>query len=127
MIGASVWITWSIVLPLGDVTARCRALTMPAVTVRSSPNGLPIATTGSPTLTASESARASGAERLRGQVDLEQGEIGGGVGADEGRLDGLTVREADLDRLGAVDHVEVGHDVTVLVDHEAGAESPSTG
>ena len=33
---------------------------MPAVTVRSRPNGLPIATTGSPTFTSSESASESG-------------------------------------------------------------------
>ena len=33
---------------------------MPAVTVRSSPNGLPIATTASPTWTLSESASVSG-------------------------------------------------------------------
>ena len=33
---------------------------MPAVTVRSRPKGLPIATTGSPTSTASESASESG-------------------------------------------------------------------
>jgi hypothetical protein len=34
---------------------------MPAVAVRRRPNGLPIATTGSPTRTASESPNASGA------------------------------------------------------------------
>ena len=40
--------------------ARWIALTIPAVTVRSSPNGLPIATTGSPTCIASESPSGSG-------------------------------------------------------------------
>ena len=40
------------------------ALTMPAVAVRASPNGLPIATTGSPTRTAPESPNTSGV-RLR--------------------------------------------------------------
>ena len=60
LIGASVWITWSIGKLFGACTLRWSALTMPAVTVRSSPNGLPIATTGSPTWTASESASASG-------------------------------------------------------------------
>ena len=39
---------------------------MPAVTVRSSPNGLPIATTGSPTRTTSEFASASGVSALAG-------------------------------------------------------------
>ena len=45
LIAASVWITWSIVYWLGEVIWRCSALTMPAVTVRARPNGLPIATT----------------------------------------------------------------------------------
>ena len=40
--------------------ARWIALTMPAVTVRSSPNGFPIATTGSPTCMASELPSGSG-------------------------------------------------------------------
>jgi hypothetical protein len=52
--------TWSIVKPFGAVIARWIALTMPAVTVRSSPNGLPIATTESPTLIWSESPSGSG-------------------------------------------------------------------
>jgi hypothetical protein len=37
---------------------------MPAVTVRSSPNGFPIATTGSPTRRASESPNGSGVSAL---------------------------------------------------------------
>ena len=49
LIAASVWITCEIEKPLGAWIWRCRAETMPAVTVRSSPKGLPIATTGSPT------------------------------------------------------------------------------
>ena len=51
LIGASVWMTWSIVKRFGAVIRRWSALTIPAVAVRSSPNGLPIATTGSPTRT----------------------------------------------------------------------------
>ena len=39
---------------------RCSAETTPVVSVRSSPNGLPIATVGSPTRTAEESPSASG-------------------------------------------------------------------
>ena len=49
LIAASVWITWEMEKPLGAWIWRCSAETMPLVTVRSSPNGLPIATTGSPT------------------------------------------------------------------------------
>jgi len=45
---------------LGAVIARWIALTIPDVTVRSSPNGLPIATTPSPTASALESPSASG-------------------------------------------------------------------
>ena len=60
LIGASVWMTWSIVKLFGAVIRRCSALTMPDVTVRSSPNGLPIATTGSPTRTLSELPRGRG-------------------------------------------------------------------
>ena len=60
LIAASVWIESSIVKLFGDVIWRCSALTMPAVTVSSRPNGLPIATTPSPTCT-----RARVAERER--------------------------------------------------------------
>ena len=60
LIAASVWITWEIEKPLGAWIWRCSAETMPLVTVRSRPNGLPIATTGSPTWTSDESPRPSG-------------------------------------------------------------------
>ena len=65
MIGASVWITWSIGRPFGAVIVRSwTALTIPAVAVRARPKGLPIATTASPTRTRSESPSGSGV-RLR--------------------------------------------------------------
>ena len=57
---ASVWMAWSIWKPFGAWIRRCSALTMPAVTVRSSPKGLPMATTASPTSTALELPRVSG-------------------------------------------------------------------
>ena len=95
---------------------------MPEVTVRSRPNGLPIATTASPTSTASESARTSGVSAACGGVDLEQRDVGGRVAADEGRLQGVVVREAHLDRGRSVDDVVVGDDVPLLVEHEARAE-----
>ena len=72
MIGASVWITWSMVKSFGALTSRCRALTMPAVTVRSSPNGFPIATTGSPTWTLSESASESGVSAFASTFTLSR-------------------------------------------------------
>jgi hypothetical protein len=52
--------TSSIAKPLGAVMRRCSADTTPVVSVRSRPNGLPIATVGSPTRTAPESPRVSG-------------------------------------------------------------------
>jgi hypothetical protein len=44
----------------GDVISRCSALTIPDVTVPSSPNGLPMATTWSPTTSLLESPSESG-------------------------------------------------------------------
>ena len=41
--GASVWIASLIVKPFGASMSRSTALTIPAVSERSSPNGLPIA------------------------------------------------------------------------------------
>ena len=49
-----------IVKPFGESICRLSALTIPAVTVSERPNGLPIATTPSPTSTAEEFASASG-------------------------------------------------------------------
>jgi hypothetical protein len=60
LIAASVWITSSIAKPLGASMRRCRADTTPVVSVRSRPNGLPIATVGSPTSTSRLLPRASG-------------------------------------------------------------------
>ena len=60
LIAASVWITLEIEKPSGAWIWRWRAETMPLVTVRSSPKGLPIATTGSPTSTFEESPSVSG-------------------------------------------------------------------
>ena len=95
---------------------------MPAVTVRSSPNGLPIATTASPTSTLVESASVSGVSAPGAGVDLQQGDVGGRIAADERRLERVVVREAHLDRGRAVDDVVVRDDVPLLVDHEARAE-----
>ncbi len=64
LIGASVWMTWSMVKRFGAVIRRWSALTMPEVTVRSSPNGFPIATTESPTCTTSELPRVRGVSAL---------------------------------------------------------------
>ena len=60
LIAASVWITLEIEKPLGAWIWRWSAETMPLVTVRSSPKGLPIATTGSPTWSCEEWPSGSG-------------------------------------------------------------------
>ncbi len=63
------------------------------------------------------------AERDRRQrllrLDLEQGEVGLGVATGELGLEAGAVMERDHDLVGLVDHVVVGDDVTLRVDHEA--------
>ena len=83
---------------------------MPLVTVRSRPNGLPIATTGSPTSTFEESPSASGWSWSGGRVDLEQGDVGRRVGADDLRACRCVSEEPSLTSilLGAFDDVVVG-------------------
>ena len=123
MIAASVWITLEIEKPFGAWIWRCRAETMPLVTVRSRPKGLPIATTGSPTSISEESPRVERVQLVGGRVDLEQGDVGRRVGADDLRPCRIVVGVAELDRdlVGAFDHVVVGQHVAFGVDHEAGA------
>ena len=78
LIGASVWtalITALVSLPSpASRTGRSRALTMPLVTVPASPSGEPMATTGSPTTTSSESpsdaATSPGFSTLRTAMSL---------------------------------------------------------
>ena len=120
LIAASVWITFLIVKPLGEVSSRCLALTIPVVTVRSSPNGLPIATTGSPTWAWSESPSGEWVEAFAA-LHLQEREVVAGVHADDLSVDRLLVAESDRDLAGAVDDVLVGQDVAVLVEHESGA------
>src|SRR5206468_10651636 len=60
LIAASVWIESLIVKLFGACIWRWTALTIPPVSVSSRPNGLPIATTASPTLTLLESPSVSG-------------------------------------------------------------------
>jgi hypothetical protein len=60
LIAVSVWIASGMVRPSGAWMSRPVALTMPAVIVRWSPNGLPIAYTGSPGCVAVEAPNASG-------------------------------------------------------------------
>ena len=70
LIGASVWIAPGIVQPFGAVIERPVWLTMPEVTVSGRLNGLPIATTSSPTCAVDESANVSGCSSEAGASTL---------------------------------------------------------
>ena len=90
LIEASVWMKfWK---PRPRRPLRPTAETMPEVTVWPMPNGLPTATTKSPTRSASESASGSAVRLRRG--DAHQGHVGVGVGADELGLEACARRPA---------------------------------
>ena len=112
---ASVWMKSSYT----DLfNCRPSALTMPIVTVRPMPNGLPIASTTSPTLSGFLSAMV-----MLGRfdaVDLEHRQIGFGIAADHARVDHAAVVQHDSDFLGALDHVIVGDDIAVGAHDHAG-------
>ncbi len=72
LMAASVWMTLSIWNPLGAFIWRWSAETIPAVAVRSRANGLPIATTGSPTRTLEESPKATGWSWSAGRSTLRR-------------------------------------------------------
>ena len=95
---------------------------MPAVTVRSSPNGLPIATTASPTSTLSESASVSGVRARARGVDLEQGDVGrGSLPTSVAFSVSSFEKRTSIEVAPSID-VVVRDDVPLLVEHEAGAE-----
>ena len=121
LIAASVWMTSSIAKPLGAVMRRCSADTTPVVSVRSRPNGLPIATVGSPTRTAPESPSVERVELDLLGVDGQHREVGVGVLADHARGDRAMVGERHADVERGRHHVGVGEDVALVVEHEAGA------
>ena len=74
--------------------SRPRAETMPAVTVPPRPNGLPTASTQSP-IRGGCSAKLDEGEVVAA-VDLDQGEIGARIGADDLGGVGLAVVGGDL-------------------------------
>ena len=105
---------------------RFLAEMMPAVTVCASANGLPMASTQSPTCGRVGVAHLDGGQRRAG-VDLDDREIGGLIDADDVRRTAQVLRvgiggELDVDLVGLVDHVIVGDDVALGIDDEAGAE-----
>ncbi len=116
---------WNCPLTPGSMV-RFLAEMMPAVTVCASANGLPMASTQSPTCALSELPSFTVGNAEFG-VDLDDGEVGGLVGSDyaRGASEVLTVGiggELDVDLVGLFDHVVVGDDVALGIDDEAGAE-----
>ena len=103
--------------------SRLRAETMPTVTVPPRPNGLPIAITQSPMRITSELPNFTAVELVRLGIDLQHGDVGLGVGADQFGLELGAVGEIDLDLVGVGDDVVVGDDDALLgIDDEARAE-----
>ena len=91
---------------------------MPAVTVLLRPNGLPIATTQSPTREVVGVAElAPSAARLR--IDLQHREVGLRVASHDLGVELAAVVQRDGDLLGVLHHVVVGEDDAVLADDEA--------
>ena len=97
---------------------------MPAVTVELSPSGEPKATTGSPTLRASD-APSDGSRQVRPVLDEQHGEVVRRTTADDRGFVLVAVLVDHLDGavvLGRVGHdVVVGDEVALAVEHEAGA------
>src|SRR3982750_139004 len=98
---------------------------IPAVTVKSRPSGLPIATTPWPPPASPARPRgvivAHRRDRQVRAVDLDHGDVGRRITADHLRLEGALVEEGDGDLVRVGDAVVVGRDVAVLRDDEAGA------
>ena len=102
---------------------RSLALMMPAVTVAFRPNGLPIASTQSPTCTPSElPSLANG--KFFGSINLDHRQVGVLIHAHNLRrvLGGIAV-QLHLNLGGLFDHVIVRQDVPALVHDHAGAEA----
>ena len=101
---------------------RASAETMPCVTVCPTPNGLPIASTTSPTCSSSELAKSSVGKRSSCVLQAQHGEIGARILQHDLGLELALVGERDLDLVGALDDVVVGHDQAGGIDDHAGAE-----
>ena len=94
---------------------------MPSVTVLPRPNGLPIASTTSPTCRLSDAANVIAGRSVR--VRLQHGEIGLGIGAAHARRHAAAVGEHELDVVGALDHVVIGDHVALGRHDDARAEA----
>ena len=129
LIEASVWIAPSIWNLVSDSTERSVAETTPTESDCCSPKGLPIAATGWPTTSSLSSPSSQRVQLEAVRLDLEQGDVGEGVEADDLRRHDVAVGELDEDFLGRLavaarfvgDDVGVGDDAAVGVEDEARA------
>src|SRR6266540_1242944 len=102
--------------PLRARIGRCKPLITPVVSVRSKPNGLPIANTFCPTSSLSESER-NDRQRLPGPFkQFDDGKVSVRVTAHQ--FCGVVFLPAKTDSqfLRALDDVVVGKDIAVLID-----------
>src|SRR5439155_6141823 len=67
-------------------------------------------------------AEGEGMERGRGDRNANDRKVSAGVGPDHGGRNGRSVAERDLDILAAGDHVRVGQDVTLGIEHDSRAD-----
>ena len=111
LIAASVWMNDRSEPPSGVL--RATAETMPLVTVWPMPNGLPIASTRSPTSSRSESPSGSVGSAVG--LDVQEREVGGLVGADQLGPELAPIGQHHHDLVGILDHVVIGDDQTVGV------------
>ena len=133
LIEASVWIALSIANSVSDWIERSVAETIPIESDCCSPNGLPIAATGSPTANSSRSEMFRWLQVEAVRVDLDQRDVGVGIEADDVRRHAVAVAQLDVDllrlpRLPAAvalaaggDDVGVGDDLALVADDESGA------
>ncbi len=101
---------------------RATAETMPWVTVWPTPNGSPIASTTSPTCSASELANSSVGNRSLAPLMRKHGEIAALVLEHDVGVEFALVGQRDLHFAGALDDVIVGDDEAGRIDDDAGAE-----
>ena len=100
---------------------RFSALTMPRVTVKRNPNGLPKASTVCPGMQLGGIAPRNAGEVLA--FDLDHGQIGQRIGADHlgGQHAAIVHGHANVDR--AIHHVVVGDDVAIGRNDDAAADA----
>ncbi len=121
LIAASVWMTLSIWKPSSPRIVRLVADTTPVVSVRSRPNGLPMAIVGSPTCTSLDDPSVSGRRsRPSGSTFSTARSVDGSLAEHLG-VDDALVLEGDPHLARALHDVGVGQDRAVAIDHEARA------